>query len=84
MLFSSAVFIFAFLPIMLFGFYLLKHFKKFILAKVFLVLGSFFFYGYFEFKLVFLLLASVLVNYFLALKLLSNMNLRGSQGGGAC
>lgn len=73
MLFNSAVFIFAFLPITLAIFYLLKHFKKFIAAKVFLILASFYFYGFFEPRLVFLLIFSILINYFIALKMLQNL-----------
>jgi len=73
MLFNSAIFIFAFLPITLVVFYLLKYFKRFIAAKIFLVLASFYFYGFFEPKLVFLLLFSILINYFIASKMLQNL-----------
>ncbi len=64
MLFNSYLFIFAFLPIMLIGyFWLLK--KRLILgSKLWLVGGSLFFYGYWSVVYVPLLLLSIFVNFF--------------------
>ncbi|MDY3113341.1 MAG: hypothetical protein SOW25_03315 [Helicobacter sp.] len=71
MVFSSYVFIFAFLPLMLFGFYLLKHFRQDFLSKVFLVLGSLFFYAFWEVKYLALILFSIVVNYAIANKIVA-------------
>ncbi|WP_299384181.1 hypothetical protein [Helicobacter sp. UBA3407] len=46
MVFTSFVFLFAFLPLMLLGFYALRFYQQDFLAKVFLILGSLFFYGF--------------------------------------
>ena len=72
MLFSSYIFIFAFLPIMLLGFYGLKYFHQNFLAKLFLVLGSLFFYAFWEVKYLGLLLLSIVVNYAIATLILRN------------
>lgn len=82
MLFSSYVFIFAFLPIMLLGFYGLRSFNQNFLAKLFLVLGSLFFYAFWEVKYLGLLLLSILVNYAIATLILRNFS-KNSRGGGA-
>ena len=66
MLFSSFAFIFAFLPITLLGFYALKSLGYFQSAKVFLILASLFFYGYFKVEYIFILIFSVLINFTLA------------------
>ncbi|TKX31432.1 MBOAT family O-acyltransferase [Campylobacter aviculae] len=66
MLFSSYVFIFAFLPVTLIGFYILKAYKFYTSAKVFLALASLFFYGYFKVEYIFILAFSTITNYFLA------------------
>ncbi|WP_334087692.1 hypothetical protein [Helicobacter typhlonius] len=72
MLFSSFIFIFAFLPLALLGFYTLQAMKQYTLAKVFLIGTSLFFYGYFKVEYVFILIASVLVNFYLARLILAN------------
>ncbi len=46
MLFNSYEFIFIFLPIVLFGFFTLTHFKSPVLSIGWLVADSLFFYGY--------------------------------------
>ena len=66
MLFSSFAFIFAFLPLTLLGFYALKSLGHFQFAKVFLILASLFFYGYFKVEYIFILIFSVLINFTLA------------------
>ena len=59
MVFSSAVFLFAFLPLTLIGYYFLP--RKF--RNVFLTLASLFFYAWGEPKFVFVMLVSILMNY---------------------
>ncbi len=66
MLFSSYIFILAFLPISLLGFYTLRAMKCYSLAKVFLIGASVFFYGYFKVEYIFILIFSMLVNFSLA------------------
>lgn len=63
MVFSSTIFLFAFLPFTIGGYYLIN--PKF--RNVFLMLVSIFFYAWGEPKFVFLMLASILVNYAIAL-----------------
>lgn len=63
MLFNSYVFVLMFFPIVLIGYFGLNHFKKFFLAKVFLVLCSLFFYGYYNWWYLFIIVLSVLLNY---------------------
>ncbi|MDA3968579.1 hypothetical protein [Helicobacter ibis] len=70
MLFSSYIFIFAFLPIMLIGFYILR-FYNFVYAKVFLLCGSLFFYGFWNFLYLPLLLFSIIINFLLHKSILS-------------
>ena len=71
MLFSSYIFLFAFLPIMLFGFYLLKYFGFYKTSKVFLLCGSLFFYGFWNFLYLPLLLFSIIINFLLHKSILS-------------
>lgn len=59
MVFSSSVFLFVFLPIVLVAYYLIR--PKF--RNVFLLLASLFFYAWGEHKFVVILLASILINY---------------------
>ncbi len=63
MLFNSYTFIFAFLPVVLLGYFLLQHFRKPVLPKVWLVGGSLFFYAWWEPPYLFILLFSILFNY---------------------
>lgn len=79
MLFNSYIFIFAFLPCMLVGYYILKHQAYFRLSKIFLVAGSLFFYGYWNPSYVPILLSSLAINFLFAQKLVS-LTL---EGGGA-
>ena len=67
MLFNSYVFILAFLPLTLLGYYLLGKLPERIpLNKLFLVLASFVFYGYNNPRYVPIIVGSILVNYALS------------------
>ena len=67
MLFNSYVFILAFLPLTLLGYYLLGRLPERIpLNKLFLVLASFVFYGYNNPRYVPIIVCSILVNYALS------------------
>lgn len=67
MVFSSYVFIFAFLPVVLLGYYLLSHIKNSIYQRLFLIGASLFFYGFYNVKYLLLIIASMAVNYLIAL-----------------
>ena len=82
MLFSSFAFIFAFLPCVWIIFHILKYISikqdslLFLhLAKVFLVLSSLFFYGYFKIEYVPILISSILINFIIARKILNSYTL---------
>lgn len=66
MIFSSFTFIFIFLPCALLGFYILKALKFYQFAKIFLVGASLVFYAYWKLDYLFILLFSVLINFFIA------------------
>ena len=66
MLFSSTVFIFVFLPMMWIGYFLLRPFRR--LSNLFLLMASLFFYAWGEPVYVFLMIASIIVNYFFGLR----------------
>ena len=70
MVFSSYIFIFAFLPVVLLGYYLLPRFfsggRLRRAQNLFLIAASLFFYGYFNVSYLLLMAASILVNYALA------------------
>ncbi|WP_299546008.1 MBOAT family O-acyltransferase [uncultured Helicobacter sp.] len=70
-----------FLPIMLLGFYGLRFLHKDFLAKLFLVLGSLFFYAFWEVKYLALLLLSILINYGIATLILKSFA-KNNMGGG--
>ena len=63
MLFNSCEFIFLFLPIAFAGFFILGHKGQKRFATLWLVLASFFFYGYWDIKYVPLLFGSISFNY---------------------
>ncbi len=63
MLFNSYVFVLLFLPLCLMGYFGLNHLKKYKLAQVFLLGMSLWFYGYFNVSYLFIIVASVLINY---------------------
>lgn len=80
MLFVSLVFLFAFLPIVLGIYYMLKKSRK--AQNIFLVLASLFFYAWGEPKYVLLLMASILFNWMLAIGI--NWAGRTAQKGTIC
>ena len=63
MLFNSYLFVLAFLPIVLIGYFGLNHFHKYSAAKVFLIIASLFFYGYFNWWYLLIIISSVGLNY---------------------
>lgn len=62
MVFSSTIFLFLFLPVVLIIYYLLPKIKY---KNVFLLIASFVFYGYGEHKFVFIMILSIIINYIL-------------------
>jgi D-alanyl-lipoteichoic acid acyltransferase DltB (MBOAT superfamily) len=74
MLFNSYIFIFAFLPVMLIGYFWLLRQRLILGSKIWLVSGSLFFYGYWSVVYIPLLLFSVLVNFFVGSSISTNEN----------
>ena len=66
MLFSSTTFIYLFLPVVLFFYFILLR-KSRILQNAFLLLASLFFYAWGEPKFVFIMIFSIIVNWFFGL-----------------
>ncbi len=56
------------------GYYILNRFKKYEIAKLYLVAMSFLFYGYFNFYYIFIMLSSILVNFFLGTGMVDSTN----------
>lgn len=71
MLFNSYIFLFAFLPLVLLGYYALNHLGYLNAGKLFLLGGSWLFYGWWNPIYLPLLLGSILVNYKIAGKIQS-------------
>ncbi|CAM2066007.1 MBOAT family protein [Sulfidibacter corallicola] len=69
MLFNSFEFIFVFLPIVLLSFFTVSLSRRYLLSRVVLVLGSLFFYGYWDYRYLPLILFSIVVNYALGILL---------------
>ncbi|HPY44227.1 MAG TPA: MBOAT family O-acyltransferase [Clostridia bacterium] len=69
MVFSSYEFIFVFLPVILLGYFLLSKTKTTFWQHLFLVVGSLFFYAYFNVYYLFIILASIVINYFLSIQI---------------
>ena len=67
MIFSSYIFIFAFLPIVWIGYHTLRHFGAYDSSKVFLVLASLFFYAFWKIEYLPILLGSIIINFLIAL-----------------
>jgi alginate O-acetyltransferase complex protein AlgI len=65
-LFNSYVFILGFLPVVFLTYYLLLKLNNKYVAKSFLVLASLYFYSYWNIKYLPLILASIIVNFFLS------------------
>lgn len=63
MLFNSYVFVLAFFPIVMLGYMGLNHFKQYKFAKIFLILASLFFYGYYNWSYLVIIVFSVILNY---------------------
>ncbi len=64
MLFNSYIFILIFIPLCLLGYFLLNRFKLRIVAQCFLFGMSLWFYGYFNYRYLLIIIASILINYF--------------------
>ena len=63
MLFNSYIFVLAFFPIVLIGYFGLNRFGKYTAAKIFLILASLFFYGYYNWWYLLIIVLSVALNY---------------------
>lgn len=63
MVFNSYIFILCFLPLAVVGYYGLNKIKMYNIAKIYLIIMSLWFYGYFNPSYLFIILASILVNY---------------------
>lgn len=63
MLFNSLPFLFAYLPLVIIGFYFLCHKHLIKAAKVWLLFSSLFFYGFWDVRFLPLLIGSILFNY---------------------
>ena len=69
MLFNSYEFIFLFLPITLITYFTLNRYGKNNIAKGWLVIASLYFYSYFHLSYLYLILTSIIINYFIGNKL---------------
>jgi len=76
MVFSSVVFLFAFLPTVLIGYYLLNP----IFRNVFLLCSSLFFYTWGEPKFIFVMIASIAINYIIGMLIDKIYLLMGKKG----
>lgn len=65
MLFNSYIFVLAFLPIVVIGYFNLNYYRKDIYAKLFLIFASFVFYGYYNWIYLFIIVGSIVINYLL-------------------
>ena len=74
MVFSSYEFILIFLPVTVMGYFLLSFPSNVIWQKIFLLGASLFFYGYYHVGYLCLIMASMLVNYVIALALQTGAN----------
>ena len=63
MLFNSYFFILVFLPLCIAGYFALSYFRKFTLAQLFLLGMSLWFYGYNSIHYLFVIIASIVINY---------------------
>lgn len=63
MLFNSYIFVLAFFPIVLVGWFGLNHFKQYQAAKIFLIIASLVFYGYYNWWYLLIIILSVILNY---------------------
>ena len=74
MLFNSFEFVFAFLPVTVILFFTTAKFFGNNFAKVFLILASILFYAWWNVKFVPVILISLVINYFVALKIHTSNN----------
>ncbi len=79
MLFNSYIFIFVFLPLTLCGYYGLHRLGSPVLAKIELILMSFWFYGYFNPSYLWIMCSSILVNYMLSQLLQKKWKISGKK-----
>lgn len=77
MVFSSYIFITSFLPVVLIVYYMLSHMKNSTLQRLFLIIASLFFYGYYNVKYLSLIVVSIGVNYIIARAMYKSAGLRG-------
>lgn len=63
MLFNSYIFILLFLPVTLIGYYIFNKFKKYKLAKTFLLVMSIWFYAYFNITYLPIIITSIIFNF---------------------
>ena len=63
MLFNSFLFILIFIPTCLLGYFILNFFKKYTVSQCFLLGMSLWFYGYFNYKYLFIIVISIFINY---------------------
>jgi alginate O-acetyltransferase complex protein AlgI len=73
MIFSAPAFIFIFLPIVIFGYYLLASTRHVGASKVWLVVCSLFFYGYWKLDYLYIILFSLAFNYQLSKKIYASV-----------
>ena len=78
MLFNSYEFIFLFLPITIIVYFTLNRYGKNNIAKGWLVIASLYFYSYFHLSYLYLILSSIMVNYFIGNKL-NHKSLNGKE-----
>lgn len=78
MLFNSYEFIFLFLPITLIIYFTLNRYDKSNIAKGWLVIASLYFYSYFHLSYLYLILTSIIINYFIGNKL-NHKSLNGKE-----
>ncbi len=80
MLFNSYEFIFLFLPITFIIYFYLNSKRLVLAAKIFLVLASLFFYGYWNYIYVPLILLSIFVNYGVGISLVNSEQIKRIKG----
>lgn len=74
MIFNSYMFIFLFLPLSLLGYFTLNRLRNSNIAKIYLIGMSFWFYGYFNPRYIWIMIFSISVNYIIGNALLNQSN----------
>lgn len=74
MLFNSYEFILFFLPICAIAYFLLNHYRLALAAKIWLILGSLFFYSWWNIKYLPLIVGSIMFNFTIGLMLAKDIN----------